>query len=286
MSLSAHSSAQIAAPSSAADLSRREHRFFTRSAVVIALLVVIGFGFSTYVRTRPGATAFGGPTLKPVVRLHAAISTGWIALLVFQTFLVATRRTPLHRRLGLLGGALASGVIVFGWIVAVRSTNPAANPQAFEFFILPSSELLVFSVLIACALLWRNIPSTHKRLMLLGTLALIPAATTRPVPPGSTLFLLGMVGIPEAVFILALVAHDLRAIRRVHPATIWGKVWFSRRCFTHLDLHNRCVARVCRGSHPVRGWRSGRRVPCVRLAVVLLELPTPLKPPAKTDVVH
>src|SRR5262245_42532238 len=104
--------------SSPIDLSRREHRFFTRSAMVIALLVVVGFGFSTYVRTRPGATAFGGPTLKPLVRIHAAVSTGWIALLVCQALLVARRQTRLHRRLGFLGGALASGVIVFGWLVA------------------------------------------------------------------------------------------------------------------------------------------------------------------------
>ena len=236
MDVSAYPSAQVAPPS-AADLSRREHRFFTRSTVVIALLVVIGFGFSTYVRTRPGATAFGGPTLKPLVRIHAAVSTGWIALLVFQTVLVATRRTHLHRRLGLLGAALASGVIVFGWLVAVRAADPTVNPRAFEFFILPSSELLVFTLLIASALFWRQTPSTHKRLMLLGTLALIPAATTRPAPPGSLLFLIGMVGVPEAVFILALVAHDLRTVRRVHPATVWGgglvlvvaatRVWIS-----------------------------------------------------------
>src|SRR6188472_2404745 len=113
MAVSAYRTGPVASPS-AADLSRREHRFFTRSTVVIALLVVIGFGFSTYVRTRPGATAFGGPTLKPLVRIHSAVSTGWIALLVFQTVLIARRRTPLHRRLGILGGALASGVIVFG----------------------------------------------------------------------------------------------------------------------------------------------------------------------------
>ena len=204
------------------DLRGREHRFFTRSAVVIAVLVVIGFGFSTYVRTRPGSTAFGGPTLKPLVRMHAAVSTAWIVLLLTQTYLVAKRRTYHHRRLGILGGVLATGVIVFGWLVAVRAADLTVNPQALEFFILPASEVLVFTILTACALYWRNIPATHKRLMLLGTLALIPAATTRPVPPGEFLFMLGMVGVPEAVFILALVAHDMSTVRRVHPATVWG----------------------------------------------------------------
>jgi hypothetical protein len=49
----------------AANLTRREHRVFICSTVAIALLVVIGFGFITYVRTRPGATAFGTLALIP-----------------------------------------------------------------------------------------------------------------------------------------------------------------------------------------------------------------------------
>jgi len=136
-----------------------------------------------------------------------------------------------------LGGVLAAGVIVFGWLVAVRSTDPNLNPQAFEFFLLPASELLVFTVVTACGFYWRNTPSTHKRLMLLGTLALIPAATTRPVPPGGGLFFLGLIGIPEALFIVALMTHDRSTAGRVHPATMWGgslvlsvaasRVWIS-----------------------------------------------------------
>ena len=206
-----------------------------------------------------GATAFGGPTLKPLVRIHAAVSTGWIALLVFQTFLVAARRTPLHRRLGVVGGALASGAIVFGWLVAVRATDPIVNPRAFEFFILPSSELLVFTVLIGCALLWRQTPSTHKRLMLLGTLALIPAATTRPVPPGSLLFLIGMVGVPEAVFILALVAHDFAPRVACTGNDVGRRLGLGHCCHTGLDLHYWPVACLCRGGHSVRARPSGMR---------------------------
>jgi hypothetical protein len=80
----------VARQAEAANVLRRERRFFTTTALAIALMVAIGFGWSTYVRTRPGATAFGGPTLTPMVRLHAAVSTGWIILLVAQTWLVAS----------------------------------------------------------------------------------------------------------------------------------------------------------------------------------------------------
>jgi len=58
--------------------------------------------------------------------------------------------------------------------------------------------------------------------MLLGTLALIPAATTRPPLPGTLLFSLGMFGVPEAMFIAALMSYDLRTVGTVHHAAIWA----------------------------------------------------------------
>ena len=229
------STATLAVPAArqaeAASSLQRERRFFTTAALVIALLVAVGFGWSTYVRTRPGATAFGGPTLTPMVRVHAAVSTGWVMLLVAQTWLVASRRTAVHRKLGIVGGLLGIGVVVFGWVVAANQVTRGANPDSgfiigapgsLEFFILPAGELFVFAILTALALYWRRVPRIHKRLMLLGTIALIPAATTRPVPPGSILMTLGMFGVPEMLFVAALIAHDLRTMRRVHPATLAG----------------------------------------------------------------
>jgi hypothetical protein len=201
-------------------------------AIALTILVSAGFAWSTYVRTRPGSTAFGGPTLLPLVRLHAAVSAAWLALLILQTSLIAARRTDVHRRLGLIGGVLAVALVVFGWIVAfdLRPMPPTGDaslgvvpaPGTLEFLILPAEELLVFSTLIGIAFYARHSPGAHKRLMMLGTLALIPAATTRPPSPGSTLMALGMFGLPEAIFIATLVRHDIRTSGRLHPATLWG----------------------------------------------------------------
>jgi hypothetical protein len=215
------------------------------------------------VRTRPGSTAFGGPTLLPIVRLHAAVSAAWIGLLVLQTSLIAARRTDVHRRLGLIGAVLAPALVVLGWIVTFDSINlppavspspgvaPAlgtlkflilpAQPGTYEFLILPVEELLVFSALIGIGLYARHRPGAHKRLMMLGTLALIPAATTRPPSPGSTLMTLGMFGVPEAIFIAILMLHDVRMSGRLHPATPWGGGLvmigaISRNWISHTDL--------------------------------------------------
>jgi hypothetical protein len=227
----------------------RERRFFSIMAIALTLVVVAGFAWSTYVRTRPGSTAFGGPTLLPIVRLHAAVSASWMVLLILQTSLIASRRTAMHRRLGVIGGGLACALVVLGWIVAFdlrplptsRALGLVPAPGTVEFLILPAEELLVFTTLIGIGLYARHSPAAHKRLMILGTLVLIPAATTRPPLPGSTLMTLGMFGIPEAIFIAALMIHDVRTSGRLHPATIWGGGFVmvaavSRSWLSHTDL--------------------------------------------------
>jgi hypothetical protein len=94
--------------------------------------------------------------------------------------------------------------------------------MALRFFILPVQELVVFSILTGAALWLRTKGGYHKRLMLLGTLALIPAATTRPFPLESVLGTLMMFGLAEAMFVVALGVHDRRTSGRVHAATRWG----------------------------------------------------------------
>jgi len=81
----------------------------------------------------------------------------------------------------------------------------------------------------------------HKRLMILGTLALIPAATTRPPLHGSAVMTLAMFGLAEAIFITALILHDVRTSGRLYPATIFGggSVLIgavSRNWISHTDL--------------------------------------------------
>ena len=206
----------------------RDRSFFTSVAMANALIIVAGFGYSTYARIQLGDSRFGGPTLPALVRLHAAVSAAWTVLLIAQTRLLAGRRVRLHRRLGIVGGLLALAVVGLGWIVAVSAVGRGMNAgepdatMALRFFILPFQELVVFAILIGAALWLRNRGGYHKRLMLLGTLALIPAATTRPFLPGSLLGTLTMFGLAEVMFLVALCVHDRRTSGRVHAATLWG----------------------------------------------------------------
>jgi len=221
----AHASA-VHAP--AVHVRNRDRSFFTVAVVANALVVAAGFGYSTYARLQLGDPRFGGPTLPTLVRLHAAVATAWTVLLILQTQLIAASRIRLHRRLGVVGGVTAVAIVGSGWVVAVMAIERFASggepgaTMAMRFFILPFQELVVFAILVGAAVWLRKRGDYHKRLMLLGTIALIPAATTRPFPPGSLLNTLMMFGLAEMVFVVALCLHDRRTSGHIHMATVWG----------------------------------------------------------------
>lgn len=210
------------------DARARDRTFFTAAAIANALIIAIGFGYSTYARLQLGDTRFGGPSLTTMVRLHAAVSTAWTILLIVQARLIVRHRVRIHRQLGIAGAFIAAALVGLGWIVAVAAMGRAvsagepAATMALRFFILPFQELVVFTILICAALWLRTSGDHHKRLMLLGTLALIPAGTTRPFPPNSLPSTLTMFGLAEALFLLALTLHDWRTLGHVGRATLWG----------------------------------------------------------------
>jgi hypothetical protein len=104
--------------------SRPTSRFFLWIAVAAAIAVSWGFAPTYYLRafivTRD---------LSPLLHLHGFVFSCWIALLVIQTTLVAKGRTDLHRKLGILGVALAAAVVGLG--VAVGYLASAQLQRAF-----------------------------------------------------------------------------------------------------------------------------------------------------------
>jgi hypothetical protein len=217
----------ISAASASAHTRASDRTFFTAAAIVNALIIIAGFGYSTYSRIWLGDSRFGGPTLTAPVRRHAAVSLAWTILLIAQARLIAVHRIRLHRQLGLAGALLAVLVVGSGWAVMTgaleraASAGDAAWTAAVRFVgLLGLQELGLFVILIGAALSLRTRGAAHKRLMLLGTLALIPAATTRL--PGDLTLMLTMGGLPEVLFVLSLGVHDRRTRGRVHPATLWG----------------------------------------------------------------
>ncbi len=198
--------------------------FFGGIAWVLSVTVLAGFS-RTYYFNDFVADPF---PLSPLMHLHGAVYSAWMLLLVLQTMLIARGRVGLHRRLGVAGCVIAASMVVLGIAVAVTRTADGVTADRgvppLVFLAVPLVGMLVFTALFTAAVLERRNAAAHKRLVILATLEMVTAAVAR-LPVVETWGPLGFFGVID-VFVIALVAYDLATLRRVHPATLWGGLFF------------------------------------------------------------
>jgi hypothetical protein len=103
---------------------------------------------------------------------------------------------------------------------------------ALSFSIVPLWEVFNFAVLAGSAFALRRNPAAHKRLIVLATIAMMPAAVSRiPVPlirqwtPWEVL-----------AFVVAIAAYDLWSTRRIHAATLAGAGFIAAFLFGCMPL--------------------------------------------------
>jgi hypothetical protein len=201
--------------------SRRSERIFYVGMSLVAVATV----FAGFARTYFLRSYFHPDPLTLLPRIHGLVFTGWIVLFVAQTTLVAARRTDIHRRLGWAGAALAVLMMIVTWLTAVAAVHQAVLVgNAFlarAFFAIPLADLLVFAALVGAAIVYRRWPDTHKRLMLLATLAILDAATGRwPIKFIESTKYGYYVALD--VIIIAVVAYDVLSRRKLDRAYAWG----------------------------------------------------------------
>jgi hypothetical protein len=194
---------------------RSDHRFYGVMSIVCAAIICIGFG-SKYV---PHLTAGG---VRPIIHLHAAIFTAWLAVFIAQAALVRRRRIDLHRQLGTAGVALAGVMLVVGVQVSLVVTRggdrgiPGVEfTEPSGFLLLNLIDVLVFFALVAAGWRLRDHAQAHKRLMLLAMVSLTPPGIGRlplvaPHAPAVALVAFSLM--------LAGPIYDFATRRRIHPA--------------------------------------------------------------------
>ncbi|MBC7909817.1 MAG: hypothetical protein H7Y30_04910 [Pyrinomonadaceae bacterium] len=200
---------------------RRERWFYTGMAIAFVVTVFAGFAPTYYLRPY-----FGMPQLAPLLHLHGIVFTSWIALFLTQTTLIAAKRTGIHRRLGIVGGALAVTMVIIGVVTAIirtqQSTTSLVGPSPLSFLIIPLGDMLVFASLVGAGFYFRRRVDLHKRLLLLATVSILPAATARlPFAFIQQVGPLAFFGLAD-IFIVIVLIYDLVTRGRVHRATVCG----------------------------------------------------------------
>jgi hypothetical protein len=160
----------------------------------------------------------GGSGASPIIYAHAAVFSGWLVLLLAQTWLVFRRRVGLHQRLGRIGIVYGLGLFAFGAVIAfvVPAMNVSAGTMTLDeaagFLVLPIGDMLLFGGFFAAGIAARRNREAHRRLMVLAAVALIFPGAARFALPAGPLAILGVWLLP----LLAAMAHDLYTRRSVH----------------------------------------------------------------------
>ena len=202
-----------------------ERRFFAAMAIIVAGTTFLGFAPSYYL-----APMFGARPLSILLHVHGVVFTAWILVYVAQTALISTRRADVHRIVGPLAVALAIVMVPLGIATAIVTKQVAAAahlPPQGPPLIFPLGAILTFAVLVSAGTVLHNRAAWHKRLMLLGTVAILTtplARVTRIMQLGMTPALGGIVF--TDILLGALAIYDVRTRGRLHPATVWGGGFF------------------------------------------------------------
>ena len=190
--------------------------------MAVALVITVFAGFSRTFYLRP---MFHPDPLMPLLYVHGFIFTLWIALLLTQTTLIATQRTRTHMRLGIAGMLLASLMIVIGTVTAIvraKGASPIPGVNPLSFLTIPLGDMLVFMILVGSAFYFRRRLEIHKRLMLLATIAILPAAVARlPFAFIQQYGPLAFFGLSD-LFIVPCLLYDISTRGRPHRATVLG----------------------------------------------------------------
>lgn len=202
-----------------ADTKRRERFFYTGMAAALVITVFAGFSRTFYLRP-----IFHPEPLLPLLIVHGMIFSSWLALFVIQTSLVAVKKTRTHMRLGIAGGVLAASMVIIGVLTAIiraKSVPPVAGfPSPLVFLTIPLGDMLVFAVLISAAFYYRRRTDIHKRLMLIATIGILPAAVARlPFAFIEAYGPIAFFGLSD-LFIIPCLIFDLITRGRPHRATV------------------------------------------------------------------
>ena len=218
-------------------VTERPHRldrwFYVSVALFLILFNVVAFGPSIIDNSRRNVPL----PLTPLVTVHAILSAVWVLLFLTQTTLVATGRTVIHRRVGMIGALLTMAFVVVSALTVIAQARrgfdlsgdlsrlpppPGADPAAAVagqlFF------LLTFAILFGAAVWYRHRPNDHKRLMLLAVLGgLTPTPVAHVIGHWSVLHAWTNVIVPVSLLILLSLSaiHDRVSKGRIHPVSLW-----------------------------------------------------------------
>jgi hypothetical protein len=162
----------------------RARFFYTGAAALLLVLMFLGFQqFYLHGKAFPNRPL--APPIRNLIISHGVVMSAWLVLLLTQTLLIANGKYKVHMMLGRVGAVLAACILILGLrmgIEVTRITPPEVrlwNMPYKQFMAVPIISVMIFAGFVAVGVWYRRRPEVHRPMMLLATMAAIPAALDR-----------------------------------------------------------------------------------------------------------
>lgn len=212
----------------------RRSKFFVCMSALLLIIMLAGFAETLYLRAY-----LEQPDMPMHLYVHGVVLTAWYLLFLAQTSLVASHRTDLHRRLGVIGAVLAVGVVAVSVATLVARSQSIYALGFDEPTRLPAGNLLTviaFSTCVVAAITLRHRSAAHKRLMLIASISIIGPALDRLArfPPLNEFFGVAFAWFPAppeiafaavanlSLLLVVVPLYDFVSERRLHRGTVGG----------------------------------------------------------------
>lgn len=180
-----------------------------------AALLILGIVFTGFSKTYFLAGMMRAKLPNTLVHIHGGVFVSWVLLLVAQPWLIVAHKVKWHMRLGVLSLIFVPSMVILGVVTLFDFIRRSPPDEGFlKLLLIGDLEIItLFVVLTSWGLLARRDAASHKRLMILGTIAIMGPAIDRwhfgiPATLGVTF------GLP-----LLVLVYDLCVLKRVHRTT-------------------------------------------------------------------
>jgi hypothetical protein len=158
--------------------------FYTAAAALLLVLMILGFQqFYLHGKAYPGREL--APPICTLLILHGIGMSGWILLFLIQPLLIVTDNRRIHRMLGSIGAGLAACIVILGFRLGIEATLISPPELRIwglapkQFMAVPIVSILIFGGFVFVGVWNRRRPEVHRSMMLLASLAAMPAAVSR-----------------------------------------------------------------------------------------------------------
>lgn len=179
----------------------RARLFYTGAAALLLILMLLGFQ-QFYLHGKAFPNRELTPPIRTLLILHGTAMSAWMLLFLAQPLLIVSGNRRVHMMLGRVGAVLAACIVFLGLRVGIEAAR--VNPPDMklwglvpkQFMAIPIISILIFAVFVIVGVWNRRRPEVHRPMMLLGVLAVVPAAVDR-----------------------------IDAIRSLYSGTVWGTIF-------------------------------------------------------------